>query len=236
MLPGASSNWATITAGVPQGSILGPLLFLIYINDIVIDINSYIRLFADDTTLYIIVDTPAQAAFTLNQDLVKISSWADKWLVSFNPKKTESLLLTRKINRQMHPSVSMNNQIIMDVDNHKHLGIVFQSNCLWHEHLNMITSKAWQRINIMRKLKFMLDRKSLQSIYFAFIRPVLEYADVVWDNCTKYEEEELKKIQLEAARIVTGTTKLVSIDKLLYRNWMGTSQSKKKKTQVNSLL
>ena len=87
-----------------------------------------------------------------------------KWLVSFNPKKTESLLLTRKINRQMHPSVSMNNQIIMEVDNHRHLGIVFQSNCSWHEHLNMITSKAWQRINIMRKLKFMLDRKSLQSI------------------------------------------------------------------------
>ena len=60
---------------------------LIYSNDIVVDINSYIRLFADDTTLYIIVDTPAQAALTLNQDLVKISSWADKWLVSLNPKK-----------------------------------------------------------------------------------------------------------------------------------------------------
>ena len=93
----------------------------------------------------------------------------------------------------MHPSISMNNQIITEVYNHKHLGIVFQSNCLWHEHLNMITSKAWQRINIMRKLKFMLDRKSLQSIYFAFLRPVLKYADVVSDNCTKYEEEELEK-------------------------------------------
>ena len=64
----------------------------------------------------------------------------------------------------------------------------------------------------MRLLKFVLDGKSLQSIYFFFVRPVLEYADVVWDNCTKYEENELEKIQIEAARIVTGSTKLVSID------------------------
>ena len=66
----------------------------------------------------------------------------------------------------------------------------------------------------MRQLKFVLDKKSLQSIYFSFIRPVLEYADAVWDNCTKYEANELEKIQLEAARIVTGSTKLVSINAL----------------------
>ena len=70
------------------------------------------------------------------------------------------------------------------------------------------------RINIMRKLKFKLDRRSLQTIYFSFIRPVIEYSDVVWDNCTFYEANELEKIQLEAARIVTGATKLVSIDSL----------------------
>ena len=62
-------------------------MFLIYINDIVNDIRSTIRLFADDTSLYIIVDSPDNASNTLNQDLVKISSWADKWLVLFNPKK-----------------------------------------------------------------------------------------------------------------------------------------------------
>ena len=66
----------------------------------------------------------------------------------------------------------------------------------------------------MRKLKFTLDRKSLETIYFSFIRPLLEYADVVWDNCTQYEVDELEKIQIEAARIVTGATKLVSIDSL----------------------
>ena len=71
--------------------------------------------------------------------------------------------------------------------------------------------KAWYRINIMRQLKFVLDRKSLQSIYFSFIRPVLEYVNVVWHKCTQHEANELEKIQIEAARIVTGSTKLVSI-------------------------
>ena len=87
VLPGGASDWVNIIAGVPQGSILGQLLFLIYINDIVNDIRSTIRLFADDTSLYIIVDSSDNASNTLNQDLVKISSWADKWLVLFNPKK-----------------------------------------------------------------------------------------------------------------------------------------------------
>ena len=83
--------------------------------------------------------------------------------------------------------------------------------CTWLEHLDYIKSKAWTRINIMRKLKFKFDT---QTIYFSFIRPVIEYSDVVWDNCTLYEANELEKIQLEAACIVTGAKKLVSIDPL----------------------
>ena len=64
----------------------------------------------------------------------------------------------------------------------------------------------------MRKLKFKLDRKSLEIIYMVFIRPLIEYADVIWDNCTLYEKQELDKIQNEEARIATGTTKLISLD------------------------
>ena len=215
VLPGASSSWIPIRAGVPQGSILGPLLFLVYINDIVEEIHCKIRLFADDTSLYIIVNDPVEAAQLLNSDLEKINQWAKKWLVSFNPAKSESLLLSRKRNKPYHPPVVMNNQPITEVDTHKHLGLTFSSDCTWHEHLAQVKSKAWNRINIMRKLKFLLDRKSLQTIYFSFIRPLLEYADVVWDNCTQYEANKLEKIQIEAARIVTGATRLVSLN-LLY--------------------
>ena len=84
----------------------------------------------------------------------------------------------------------------------------------WHEHLEYIKSKAWTRINLMRQLKFKLDRQSLQIIYFTFIRSILIYADIIWNNCTRYEVNEIEKIQIEAARIVTGATKLVSINSL----------------------
>ena len=214
VLPRASSSWEIIHAGVPQGSILGPLLFLVYINDITNNIGSNIRLFADDTTLYLIINDPIISATIIESDLQTISDWAKKWLVTFNPTKTESLLITRKNNRSVHPHLLMMNQRVTEVETHKHLGITFETRLTWHTHINLILEKAWKRIHIMRKLKYTLDRDSLQTIYFSFIRPVLEYADVVWGNCTQYETDEIEKIQNEAGRIVTGATKLISLDKL----------------------
>ena len=108
----------------------------------------------------------------------------------------------------------MQNVQIQEVSSHKHLGLYFSNDCSWHQHIDYIKQKAWFRIHIMRKLKFKLDHKSLETIYLTFTRPLLEYGDVIWDNCTQYEKNELDKIQNEAARITTGTTKLVSLDNL----------------------
>ena len=115
VLPGAISDWVYIKAGVPQDSILGPLLFLIFINDIVNDTGSNIRLFADDTS--------QTSAGTLTADLEKASAWAKTWLVSFNPLKTESLIITRKNHKPIHPSIFVQNQQIQEVTSHKHLGL-----------------------------------------------------------------------------------------------------------------
>ena len=108
----------------------------------------------------------------------------------------------------------MNNIQINDVTTHKHLGVTLSSSCSWHDHIQSTKQKAWQRINIMRSYKFLLDRKSLEIFYTTFIRPLVEYADVVWDNISKAEEEDLDKIQHEAARIISGATRLVSLSNL----------------------
>ena len=164
--------------------------------------------------MYIIVDNPISAAEMINTDLETIHRWAEKWLVKFNPSKSESLLVSQKNSRNMHPPLTMNAVYINEVQHHKHLGVILSNDDTLHEHINLITSKAWQKIYVMRKLKFMLDRDSLNKIYVSFVRPTLEYANIVWDNCTQYETNAIERIQIEAARIVTGATRLVSLDML----------------------
>ena len=232
VISGIQSEWNFISAGVPQGSILGPLLFLLYINDIVNEIGSNIRLFADDTSLFVIVENPDTAARLINDDMNKIIVWAGKWLVKFNPVKNESFIVTRKINKPVHPPIFMLNQQIKDVQFHKHLGVYLSTDCSWHKHIDYIKGKAWTRMNVMRKFKYTLDRKSLETIFITFIRPILEYADVIWDNCTQQEKNELEKIQLEAARIATGATKLVSVQKLYDETGWETLEIRRRKQNV----
>ena len=99
VLNGQSSNWAPILSGVPQGSVLGPLLFLIYINDLECGIKSQIKFFADDTSLYSVVIDPVISAAELNHDLEVINQWANQWKMSFNPdptKPAEEILFSQK--------------------------------------------------------------------------------------------------------------------------------------------
>ena len=104
----------------------------------------------------------------------------------------------------------MNNTPIQQVKSHVHLGLTVEENCSWQLHIDNMLAKAWKRIDILRALKFQLDRKSLETMYFSYIRPILEYADIVWGNCNHQQTLDLEKVQTEAARIVTGATKSAS--------------------------
>lgn len=232
VINGQASSLQVVKAGVPQGSILGPLLFLIYINDIVETLNCNVRLFADDTSLFVIVENPITAADILNNNLIFVSNWASQWLVTFNPSKTESMVITRRRNKPSHPDLIMNNTKVTEVKNHKHLGITFSSDCNWHPHIIGIVNKAWQRINVIRSFKFKFDRNTLERMYITYVRPILEYSSVVWDNCSNEDKQLLESVQIEAMRIVTGATKLCSIAKLYNDTCWETLQARRQKQKL----
>ena len=119
----SDSKWGEISAGVPQGSVLGPLLFLVYINDLEDGIKSSIKFFADDTSLFSVIRDPLVSANELNHDLDLISQWAHQWKMSFNPDPTkvaEEVLFSLKNQSTEHPPIYFNN-IEVKTLKHKHI-------------------------------------------------------------------------------------------------------------------
>ena len=124
-LNGQCSSWVDVNAGVPQGSFLGPLLFLIYINDLSDDLKSECKLFADDTSLFSVVNDINTSASDLNEDLEKIGNWAFKWKMNFNPdpnKQAQEIIFSRKKTASLHPVVYFDNKPVKSTQNANILG------------------------------------------------------------------------------------------------------------------
>ena len=210
VINGEESSINPIHAGVPQGSILGPLLFLVYVNDLPNNINSQVKMYADDTSLLLPSKNIDAARQILNEDLETLHLWSKKWHVLFNPEKTVSMTISRKA--ELPLDVEMDRVKINQVTSHKHLGVVIQNNGKWTEHVKELATKTSQKVDQLRSLMHKLDKSTLQTMYFTYIRPSLEYASLVWGNCCEKDKKTLEDVQLAAARVVTSATKGTSHD------------------------
>ena len=217
-LNGFYSDYAVIESGVPQGSVLGPLLFLIYINDLQGNIKSSIKFFADDTMLFSVVKDPQLSADDLNHDLEVINQWAVQWKMAFNPdpnKQATEMLFSCKKKKVNHPDLVFNGSTVARVMDHKHLGLVFQPNLSFEKHLLEKMTKAKKNIGIIKHLNKFLPFKTLNQMYKALVRSHLDYCDVIYHMPPIIHQpplglslhdlmEKVEKIQYQAALAVTG--------------------------------
>ena len=145
---GEYSEYVSIEAGVPQGSRLGPLLFIIYINDLILGLESLPLIYADDTTLISSETDTHSTTRILNRDLTRISSWANKWKVKFNASKSCDLIFSEKTLNNSLP-ILFDQAIISRVGNHKHLGVNLTCNLNWDLHINNIVKQANIKLSVI---------------------------------------------------------------------------------------
>ena len=186
--------------------ILGPLPFLIYINDLPQGPSSNAKLFADDTSLSSVDCSTTRNE--LNDDLVKINNWAYQWKMSFNPdpyKQTQEVIFRRKTKKINHPSLTFSKSTVSQATSQKPFGEVLHFSLSFDEHLVSVQSKTNKTIGLFRKFQNTLPRQALITIYKVFLRPHLNYGNILYDQAYNASfHPKLEKIQYNACIAITG--------------------------------
>ena len=209
VLDGTSSDTCPVSSGVPQGSVLGPTLFLMYINDIGDEITSSIRLFADDTILYRSIKTITDAE-VLQADLNKLIKWSEKWLMEFHPDKCKHLKVSRA-RSPLQTSYHLDGVPLENVSSLKYLGVTFSSNLKWDKHVSNVRGSAMSALNFLRRNLRISSIPIKTAAYQTYVRPKTEYAVSAWDPYTGSAEGKvaglkgkIEMVQRTAARWVLG--------------------------------
>lgn len=194
-----------VTSGVPQGSVLGPLLFLVFINDITDSISCTIRLFADDCIIYREINSHSDH-LALSDSLHHLSNWCDMWQMSINPKKTVCMTITRK-KEAIQYDYRIKGTRLEKVNAHKYLGVTITSSLRWDTHISNITSVALRKLFYLRRCLRLAPHSTKLLAYTTYVRPVLEYANTVWFPYTVTNIQKLENVQRKAARFICNKYK-----------------------------
>ena len=200
VLEGKSSSWLEVTSGVPQGSILGPLLFILYINDMPLILrHSTIALFADDRRI-----TKVQNCQELQDDLNHLFKWSIEWGMSFKIEKC-SVLSINQSNQHRPFKYTMNDVTLSTVNEAKYLGIFLDTKLSWDKHIRYTTANARKLTGLIKRtVGHSAPVSVLQQLYSSIVMPQLEYATPVWNSLSKSQIQTLKRIQWSYTKFMFG--------------------------------
>ena len=202
-----ASTWLPITSGVPQGSILGPILFLIYVNDLPDVVKTKAKMFADDTKLYNEISSISDC-MNLQDDLNSLAVWSQKWLLNFNESKCTVL----RIKSSLDYIYTLNGSILQETSSQKDLGVIVSNSLHPREHIQSIVKKANQRTGLIRRCFTSFSERKTCTLYKSIIRPVLEYGSPVWSPWHKKDITELDKAQDRCLRLCNHKISLPSLE------------------------
>ena len=204
---GETSKEAAVTSGIPQGSVLGPPLFVVYINDLPQHVSNQVRIFADDTKLFTQSDLD-EARQSLQNDLDSLHQWSSDWLLKFHPEKC-CVMYMGKDNKEhtytmkeTHPDGGESRKELAHTAAEKDLGVVIDKKLSFRNHVEKATAKANRTLKVIRRTFDYHSDRTFVQLYKTLVRPIVEYGHSVWHPAQKTLQKDIEDVQRRATKLI----------------------------------